>query len=104
VCGEILSQCTDNVKNYICDVCGVRLPCIIVTVPDGCLVNGDVEDVAYQVDGPMIILLTYVKNDNKTVTAWILYNSEGEEVATLIPNELYTISVEGIYYAVPVFE
>jgi hypothetical protein len=104
ICKIELSKCTDTNKDYLCDICEKKLPYISVTVPEDCLVNNYQKDEQYIIGASLIIQLLYTGSDDCQVVEWIVTNSKGDEVARILPLEIYTIKDGGEYYANPVFE
>ncbi len=103
LCKKALTRCIDDKLDYLCDICGDRLPYISVTADKSCLVNGQASDNQYSIGCYMHIVLTYSADSEKTVKEWILYNSDGVEIARIAPAELFTIHDPGSYYVTPVF-
>jgi hypothetical protein len=99
----MLTQCTDEQKNYVCDICGYRLPYITVVADKGCLVNDMSVVEQYSVGSCLYLNFSYVGDDENTISEWIIYTNDGSEFARVKPGEIYALSSPGSYCVTPVF-
>ena len=104
VCSKALSKCVDENEDYICEYCHKPTPTTIVTVADGCLVNGAEMAYKYHFNESLTLFFSYEGDDGRVVDCWVIFNSDGNEIGRVEPNAFYELFEYGKYYAEPVFE
>ena len=76
---------------------------IAVTAPEGYLVNGLLIDEEYRY-GKALTVRFSTTDGVDSPAGYVIYRSDGSEIARIEANGSYVIEEMGSYYALPVFE